>query len=836
MLADNIDVIRLHSVVQGFFADTLHADEDPKTFPRWLDRAVRVFCCSYDNANLRITRKTNTGLVEDYRLYEIHGIRLREHVVRHEKKFSMTGTLAMLDIALARIKGEIERRTPDSSNAIAVGKAEVVQCSIFDRSSSSSDTGPETPGDSSQGPSASSTWLDPDQGQLESPNDILHQERGSNPVPHHYPPRIQDEDEDAGYDSDMDMTAIPSPQTIKPQASPRSPGGNWETVQPRRRPRPSRIDLGGHRSTRNLEKQKYSDRAGSFRSPKAMDPRAVHAHIELARENATGFMHNVSSRAQSRGRISGQSNAEFALAHITQNSPPPPRGGGLIQGRSSSQRAERPRLVAGTASYAAAVSGLIRDRPEPDRPSSEPISSNESTSTLERPQSSAREALRRFEVTKQPPSPRSPATPFTPMPPYPPSPVIEYQVRYPESDSNLYGLPSLATYSSQENLRLGPDPHLSTTYPRKTGLQVDTLQSPSVSGPRKRSLPHDYPEFHSQSYSSSSSTNLPFLSLSSPNIGIHGSTYYPGYPEFSRDESGYTSQPMSRGPSGQTHSDRSHHSVHSLGERQAPSVVETEPDPRLPLFSPRIPETSYQVYERMREERHDRGMLRKSPRLEFSKLNERLEEWTIPNSAAGNMNSPDAGRVERGRTRKWNPAAPSFEPNFSFTNSPNIPAPPPNSMFSNPSYNTSPAVNQATRTSPRSFISTSSPSQSQYGPYPPPPPPSQKSPQSFLSYQPPTVPHTTPRSFQGAAGGEGMERSTSGGIKVGDGMGGSQVITFGDLEGVEVLQARERAERGRRERGMGGRAGEMRDRVERRGPSDVGLGIEMYRGTDSGRG
>src|SRR3979490_2490697 len=76
MLADNIDVIRLHSVVQAFFADTLLADKDAMKFPLWLNRAVRVFCCSYDMASERITRKTNAGLVEDYRLYEIHGIKL----------------------------------------------------------------------------------------------------------------------------------------------------------------------------------------------------------------------------------------------------------------------------------------------------------------------------------------------------------------------------------------------------------------------------------------------------------------------------------------------------------------------------------------------------------------------------------------------------------------------------------------------------------------------------------------------------------------------------------------------------------------------------------------
>lgn len=84
MLAENIDVVRLHSVVQDFFVYNLHSDKDRSKYPLWLHRAVQVFCCSYDFANERITKKNNTGLVEDYRLYEIHGIRLREHVTRHK--------------------------------------------------------------------------------------------------------------------------------------------------------------------------------------------------------------------------------------------------------------------------------------------------------------------------------------------------------------------------------------------------------------------------------------------------------------------------------------------------------------------------------------------------------------------------------------------------------------------------------------------------------------------------------------------------------------------------------------------------------------------------------
>jgi len=92
MLADNIDVIRLHSVVQDFFVYELHSDKDRSKYPTWLHRAVQVFCCSYDFAHERITKKTNTGLVEDYRLYEIHGIRLREHVTRHKNSTAPVST------------------------------------------------------------------------------------------------------------------------------------------------------------------------------------------------------------------------------------------------------------------------------------------------------------------------------------------------------------------------------------------------------------------------------------------------------------------------------------------------------------------------------------------------------------------------------------------------------------------------------------------------------------------------------------------------------------------------------------------------------------------------
>jgi hypothetical protein len=644
ILADNIDVIRVHSAVQGFFADTLHADKSSKTFALWLDRAVRVFCCSYDMASERITRKTNAGLVEDYRLYEIHGIRLREHIIRHEKKIPMPEAFSMLNDRLARIQSEIDRRTPESSSFIAGGGPQVYQASIFDRTSSSSDTGPETPGDSEKGLPTVSTWgFDPDQSHFESPTDIMHRDSGLSPLSkNHFPPHVHD---DLGYESDLENTAQPSPQTVRPQGSPISSDGPWETVPSRRRPHPARLDLGDHRTTRNLGRQKYSDRAGSFRSLNAIDPRAIHAQV--TRETARGYMHNISSGAQSRARPSGQSSAEVALAHISHTSPPPAQGGGAIQNRSLSQRSsESGRVLAGAASYAAAVSGyapgaVIR---EADRPVSEPQAAaygRENRPALDQRQSSAMQSLQRFPVSVAEPSPVSntPLLPYTPMPPYPSTPGFEYQLRYPESDSSLYELPG---QYSQESLRLWPDPSSSHVYPRLTG-QVPFEPRDTSSAPKKHDPPRgDFPTWHSQTNPGSLQSSLhaaqtpPFLSLSSPNIRPGGEEpYYPGRPEFSSrstHEGGYTSQPMSRDPSGQSapSDDHSHRSYsHAMeAHRRSPSLAETEPPPQLPDFSPRIAPTSYEVYEEMRNFR-EKVVMRRSPRLEFEKLSERLDEWNV---------------------------------------------------------------------------------------------------------------------------------------------------------------------------------------------------------------
>lgn len=83
-LAENVDVIRLHSVVQGFFIDILNKSE---CLDAYLYRAVLVFCKSYNKAIERIATRPSEARVGDFWLYDIHGKRLLTNVLKYEKRY-----------------------------------------------------------------------------------------------------------------------------------------------------------------------------------------------------------------------------------------------------------------------------------------------------------------------------------------------------------------------------------------------------------------------------------------------------------------------------------------------------------------------------------------------------------------------------------------------------------------------------------------------------------------------------------------------------------------------------------------------------------------------------
>ena len=138
-----IDMLKMHNVVQKFCCDSLNAR---KLLPKWLGYAAGLFSYSFNQADQKIKHKPEPGRVSDYRYYLVHGQRLWDHTLAFETKAQpLIGIRTELEPTLAKIKLEIQNLEPSSSQEI---KQETFQGSIFDRTGSSSESGPslhETP-------------------------------------------------------------------------------------------------------------------------------------------------------------------------------------------------------------------------------------------------------------------------------------------------------------------------------------------------------------------------------------------------------------------------------------------------------------------------------------------------------------------------------------------------------------------------------------------------------------------------------------------------------------------------------------------------------------------
>ncbi|KAM0322458.1 hypothetical protein ACHAQA_009527 [Verticillium albo-atrum] len=115
--AEPLDTLWIHNVIQLFFINVVAEDRQ-----FWLERAIAVFCHSFDEADSRMkesTRpdenndsKTDLGLPDDYRRYSVHGKRLLEHVDRNKRtKLSpeLGAARSELVARLKRIPAEVDR-------------------------------------------------------------------------------------------------------------------------------------------------------------------------------------------------------------------------------------------------------------------------------------------------------------------------------------------------------------------------------------------------------------------------------------------------------------------------------------------------------------------------------------------------------------------------------------------------------------------------------------------------------------------------------------------------------------------------------------------------------
>ncbi len=344
-----IDMLKLHSVVQNFCCDSLHGQN---TLSRWLGFAVNLFTYSYRQASIKIKRNADPGPVSDYHYYLVHGRRLRDHSLQYETKPSSLDSLrAELDTVLKMIEEEIRVREPTSSQE-GVSRG-IPQVSIFDRTSSSSESGPSvhyearTPNHDRYRPAPlplagqNMYGFDADRPSIDSPASLRTSPSYTGPrIAGNSPHLLMLPYPDEGYDSDLENldtrgalkrhkipsdsgTARPPP----PAQSLTSPSllvdEGWQIVSPIKRPKTLKAP---RRPRRDL---------GSFR-PTPASP-------ELDRKIAIGSVARPVQEASSESgrKLRSTSDALAALAQVQHRSPPR-SSGGTGEGISFRQRSPPP--------------------------------------------------------------------------------------------------------------------------------------------------------------------------------------------------------------------------------------------------------------------------------------------------------------------------------------------------------------------------------------------------------------------------------------------------------------------------------------------------------------
>ncbi|KAL8803106.1 MAG: hypothetical protein Q9182_003356 [Xanthomendoza sp. 2 TL-2023] len=618
-----------HSVVQSFCRDSL---DGKSLLPEWLQHATQLLERSFHAADFKIKQKEQTARVSDYRYYlilyagdilsrvdakQVHCRRLYEHARHYEStRQSLAPIRAVLEPLLEAIESEIRSLEPGSSQE-SVNK--VCQVSIFDRTTSSSDSGPSdpsineprTPHRPSPLPLNETLWgMDIRKPSLESPASIG-SARGPRVVgnsPYH---GLYDE---PGYESDREtprfashpMRKNISERTARPQIPVTEDhiqeDDGWQVVSSTRRGRKPRDgrDLGSHHS---------------FRPTPARATRA-----EVDRRSATGTV------TRSTERRKDSSEARRALSEVHSRSPTPPRQKLSSNLVSFWQRRPLTSTSNSQRTWANVAAGQVQHPqvqplapipippmvpPSPTHPSTrhgQPFSSPLTSEFISEGQSNPPSLQDSGHLSARSNYDVSPRT--QPSAAYYPSPASG-------SSTNL----SQPRYIHHETL-CNPSP---PTGPNPSRLPYTNIDD-SISISAKRRLPS---EFHNDisptPYPPATTiTTLQPTSTQTPPPRAHSQSpssyprYEPYYPyTTSQIPSGYYSQPLSRDTSHQSHT----------------SAAETEPL-HFPSHSPYQPSpnyTNHAVGPSTPRERHPNGRpLHKSPRSEIavpiSKLGNNMPE------------------------------------------------------------------------------------------------------------------------------------------------------------------------------------------------------------------
>ncbi|KAK8050295.1 hypothetical protein PG994_012025 [Apiospora phragmitis] len=644
---DNLDILRIHSIVQAFFIDTL-ADEKQAAF--WLERAVRVYCRAFEESDRRVKDDSTTGLPEDYRRFLIHGKRLASSIDRFERKYpELAVPREELESRIDDIEVRVDQLSKRKRTNDEEGSGELPLVSVFERTSSSSEADSVSTPPSNPSLVELNLW-DDSTAPLESPS--VYSPGDYNPYHWHvtWPYGMPEVDDES------------ISRTVTPEAAPTeifesiSVPDEYEPV--------STAPSSNHRTLKRHAERRRRDPAGSWRASQQIlsDPR-----VSLSRETVKGFISHTNTHGHkdssilpsSSNKVTANSDAESTLNKISKVNPPPPRERGdpivdMTKPPVTDIPPVRPKLIAGRPSYTG------NPYTEPSSPEEEiPIPTfSHAVGSYPAPSSSyTAHTIKRLKENDKPISTEglSPVRVSSPLagepltsdmpagndPPAPqraspklPSPPLVGRTSRPPSDP-----PSRTARSS-------PSQYTDPFRPPPIPIEVNTSSAlrtspPSSSSSVRRLDLHSRPEPSFADISEESEQNLsqsvssilsqsaqppyhhavPVHPAGNPPIAVHPA---PWAAPVDQHPQGYSSQPMSR-----DHSHQSSHSTHSLPLPHAPasqyrsisplagplarsasqspqsmqrprsrrpSVVETEPSPQLPGFDLDTPQTSYSLY------------------------------------------------------------------------------------------------------------------------------------------------------------------------------------------------------------------------------------------------
>ena len=585
-----IDMLKIHSVVQSFCCDSLNSQG---LLPKWLGHAVSLFSFSYQQADLKINKRPEPGRVSDYRYYLIHGQRLWDHTETYGKTQNLEGLQRRLGVTLDLINREIQSREPNSSQESL--REGIFQISIFDRTSSSSGSSiPSAPGPTT--PPSPHPTPPPLEGQnmfglpagkeIDSPASLGTASPGIRPKIADLSPGISPlVYEDVGYDSDREVQ--PTSQAMRPNLS-------SDTARPSSRSRAPTTDsqqgwqvVPSRQKSRRQQPRGRRDLGSFRRAPTRSQPIQT-----INRDNVTGSMGIVTrDGTQQRRRSSPASDALKEVqarspTHSTRNSI-----SNLFQRIPFTSR--RPPTPTQEKTWASVAAGAQLPQPQPPMPTPPGSGQTQPVATLTPTvRDRSRESIRR-EGQSNIPSPL--ATEFIPHPTFNRGVMEENQRfahggdwtlyssadqeddqdpatarRIPASfqgyhaiDQPAYPVPFNDTPTSMQQQALYPGPNpaplpiesnitITSKRPRSQDYTSPPLATHHPSLPTNYYLPPTIPQYprRTQHYS------LPPSHRTSPTA--------PVFP------TGYTSQPMSRDHSHQSHA----------------SIAKTEPPPHLSPPSP----------------------------------------------------------------------------------------------------------------------------------------------------------------------------------------------------------------------------------------------------------